>query len=103
MVRLILAFAAFTFLTEASRAQDAGKPSRQWNFDGETPGESPAGFRSAVGKWLIAADGKNRVLAQTAQNADSVFNLILRPDVMYADVEVSVRLKAVAGIVDQGG
>ena len=48
-------------------------------------------------------DGSNRVLAQTAQNADSVFNLILRPDVLYADVELSVRLKAVKGIVDQGG
>ena len=48
-------------------------------------------------------DGKNHVLAQTAQNADSVFNLLFRPDVMYADLELSVRVKAVAGVVDQGG
>ena len=103
MVRLIRFIAGFTLLTGICHAQESGKPSREWDFEGEAAGQAPSGFRSAVGKWSIAADGKNRVLAQTAQNADSVFNLILRPDVMYADVEATVRVKAVAGVVDQGG
>ena len=58
------------------------------------------GRPSAPGRF---ARRSNHVLAQTAQNEDAVFNLILRPDVLYADVELSVRLKAVKGIVDQGG
>ncbi len=43
------------------------------------------------------------MLAQTARNEDAVFNVIIRTDVLYADVDVSVRLKAVKGFVDQGG
>ncbi|MBS0265017.1 MAG: hypothetical protein JSS02_23995 [Planctomycetes bacterium] len=86
------------------RAFSEDAPGRKiWDFDGDTAGQPAAGFRTAVGKWVVAEKGDNRVLSQTAQNGDSVFNLILRPDVLYADVELSVRLKAVAGTVDQGG
>ncbi len=63
----------------------------------------PAGFRTAVGTWSVTLDGQHHVLAQTAQNEDAVFNLILRPDVLFSDVELSVRLRAVKGAVDQGG
>jgi hypothetical protein len=52
---------------------------------------------------MVAQDGKHRVLAQIARNADPIFNLILRPDIMYSDLQLSVRVKAVKGIVDQGG
>jgi len=76
---------------------------RTWDFESDAVGEIASGFKSAVGAWSVEQDGNNRVLAQTARNSDSVFNLILRPEVLYADVEVSVRLKAVAGVVDQGG
>lgn len=76
---------------------------RDWNFESETVGQPASGFRTAVGAWTIAKDGKNTVLAQTATNADSVFNIILRTDVLYADVDLSVRVKANKGIVDQGG
>ena len=86
-----------------SHAQETRQGDRLWDFETDVAGQSASGFRSAVGDWTIAMDGQNRVLAQTATNADSVFNLTLRPDVLYSDVKLSVRLKAVSGIVDQGG
>ena len=77
--------------------------SRQWTFESDTVGKPADGFLTAVGTWTVMQDGDNRVLAQTAQNADSVFNVVLRTDVLYDDLELSVRLKAIKGIVDQGG
>ena len=76
---------------------------RQWNFQADAVGHPPSGFRSAVGAWTVVDDGGNHVLAQTARNEDAVFNVIIRTDALYADVDVSVRLKAVKGFVDQGG
>jgi hypothetical protein len=74
-----------------------------WNFDSDAEGKTATGFTTVVGKWSVVADGKNRVLAQTARSDDSVFNLALIDDANYADVDLSVRLKAIAGKVDQGG
>jgi hypothetical protein len=85
------------------RAQDQPAARRTWDFEADAAGAAPSGFKLVMGQWSVALDGKNHVLAQTVSNADSVFNLILRPDVIYADVELSIRLKAVEGIVDQGG
>ena len=51
----------------------------------------------------MVADGKNHVLEQSAKSDDAVFNLILVDDTNYADLELSVKLKAVGGKVDQGG
>ncbi len=85
------------------QANDAATGNRRWDFESDTAGQPAAGFRSVVGSWTVARDGQNRVLAQTAQNDDPVFNLILRPDVLYSDLDLSVRLKANQGIVDQGG
>jgi hypothetical protein len=97
-------FFLLMFCLTASLAQSAEKTSeRKWDFETETAGQPASGFRTAVGKWTVAQDGKNRVLAQTAENADAVFNVILRTDILYSDVELSVRLKANKGIVDQGG
>ncbi len=76
---------------------------RQWDFQADAVGHPPSGFRSAIGAWTVVDDGGNHVLAQTARNEDAVFNVIIRTDALYADVDVSVRLKAVKGFVDQGG
>lgn len=86
-----------------SHAVEPAQLDRTWDFQSDKVGQPAAGFRIAVGDWSVASDGPNKVLAHTALSADSVFNLILRPDVMYENVEVSVRLKANQGTVDQGG
>lgn len=90
-------------LLSTTGAAESPTAPRKWNFDSDAAGRVPAGFRAAVGSWSIVMDGANPVLAQTAQNADSVFNVIIGTDVLYSDVELSVRIKAVKGIVDQGG
>lgn len=76
---------------------------RVWNFDSDAVGRTPAGFTAAAGTWNVAADGTGRVLEQSAASEDSVFNVVLVDDTNYADVDLSVRLKGVAGKVDQGG
>src|ERR1700693_5830430 len=84
-------------------ADDASTGSRRWDFESDSVGSAASGFRTAVGAWSVAMDGSNHVLAQTAKNPDAVFNLIIQPEILYADVALSVRLKAVQGFVDQGG
>jgi hypothetical protein len=103
LLRTLLAGSIATFAT-------ADEARLHWDFErdsvGKPPaefGKPPAEFRAAVGDWQIARDGANRLLFQAARNADSVFNLILQPEVQFSDAEITVRLKAVDGQVDQGG
>lgn len=76
---------------------------QSWNFDADSAGKIAAGFGAVVGSWTVVADGKNHFLAQTAASDDAVFNLALVDDTNYADIDLSVRLKAIGGKVDQGG
>jgi len=101
--RFFLAILLVSRFTGLTLADDATQGTRKWGFESETIGHVPNGFRSAVGAWNVTQDGPNRVLTQTAKNADAVFNLIVRTDVLFSDVDCSVRLKANQGIVDQGG
>jgi hypothetical protein len=87
--------------TGSTGASDAGR--RDWDFASDTPRRIPKGFVGAVGTWEVVADADNRVLAQKAKSADSTFNIVLISDTSYADLDLSVRMKAVAGEVDQGG
>lgn len=90
-------------LTASLVQGNENQSARRWDFESDSPGEPAAGFKIATGNWIVAKDGENKVLAQTAQNSDSTFNVILRTDVLYADVDLRVRVKGVKGIVDQGG
>lgn len=92
-----------SLLAGMAYADEGAGGNRKWDFENDTVGKLPAGFVSAVGEWMTAADGKNRTLRQSAKSADSTFNLVIRTDVLYSDVEASVRLKADKGVVDQGG
>lgn len=74
-----------------------------WDFEDTSVGKLPPGFKSDVGSWTVAKDGDNQVLAQTAKNPNSVFNVVLLSDTNQKDVDLSVRLKAMAGDDDQGG
>ncbi|WP_373649856.1 hypothetical protein [Schlesneria sp. DSM 10557] len=85
------------------RAQEVTRVSKAFDFESDAVGAPAAGFLTAVGGWSVTMDGTNRVLAQTEQSADSAFNLIFRPELLFEDVELSVRLKGVKGVVDQGG
>jgi hypothetical protein len=104
MKRIILAIIVMLVSTTTIRAQE-GK--RLWNFDADKPGSIAKGFNNEMGDWKIIADStapsQPNGLAQLARNSGSTFNLTLVSDTSYRDVEVSVRMKAVAGREDQGG
>ncbi len=74
-----------------------------WDFEKDQPGAVARGFNSAVGQWEVATVENNHVLYQKARNDDNTFNVVLVDATNYKDLDLSVRLKAVAGDLDQGG
>jgi hypothetical protein len=82
-------------------AQEGGK--RTWTFDDDATGRIAKGFTDEVGEWKVAESDKGKALAQTAKNPNSVFNITLISDTNAKDVDISVRMKPVAGETDQGG
>jgi hypothetical protein len=83
------------------RAADDTK--RSWNFDGDALGQIAKGFSGEVGTWTVVNSDSGNALAQSAKNANAVFNIALIGDTNAKDVDLSVRMKAVAGETDQGG
>ncbi|MFI5458507.1 MAG: family 16 glycoside hydrolase [Isosphaerales bacterium] len=76
---------------------------RTWTFDDDETGAIAKGFTNDVGEWKVAASDKGKALAQSAKNPNSVFNVTLISDTNAKDVDLSVRMKAIAGEHDQGG
>lgn len=77
--------------------------SKTWNFDRDAPGKIAQGFTQEVGVWTVVPSDRGQALAQTAKNPNSVFNVALISDTNAKDVDLSVRMKALAGEYDQGG
>jgi hypothetical protein len=92
-------------------AAEAASAKAAWsvvcNFDTASPGSVPTGFSPRSGDWSVVDDATapspSRALAQTSKSAESAFNLLVMDDVKQSDVELAVKLKAVAGDADQGG
>jgi hypothetical protein len=76
---------------------------RTWTFDDDETGAIAKGFTNEVGEWKVAPSDKGKALAQSAKNSNSVFNVALITDTSATDVDLSVRMKAIAGEHDQGG
>ncbi|NOY92314.1 MAG: hypothetical protein GXP55_14055 [Deltaproteobacteria bacterium] len=80
---------------------------RVFDFDRDAPGQTPAGFEVSVGSWQVVEDASapsgGRALAQQAQSRDADFNVVLAAGTSYADVDVTVTLRAIAGRIDRGG
>ncbi len=76
---------------------------KTWDFESDEPGKIAKGFTNEVGQWEVAKDGDNHVLYQKAKNDDATFNVALVEGTSYKDVDLSVRLSAVAGEIDRGG
>jgi hypothetical protein len=81
------------------------------DFTGDAVNQPPQGFDFAhtagtgrPGRWVVEADGENRVLAQTDADATRArFALAVLAGVSAADVDLSVRIRPVSGVVDQAG
>jgi len=109
-------FTTFALMLVAVAGLAAAEPSQtiQWRFEDASVGKLPEGWSSAkTGKgpgseWKVIEDqtapsGKH-VLAQTsAEGPRPLFNLCVLDEGTYADVEITVSFKAVAGKIDRGG
>ena len=84
-----------------------------FNFDSDAPGKAPAGFTShatadgPAGKWLVseindAPSGKHVVTQTDANNTDNRFPVLIADRGEYADLDVSMKAKAISGKIDQG-
>jgi len=87
----------------AVAAYAADEARRTWTFDGDASGQIARGFSNEVGEWTVVASDKGKALAQSAKNPNAVFNITLIADTNAKDVDLAVRMKAVAGETDQGG
>lgn len=76
---------------------------KTWDFDSDAPGKIAQGFTSEVGTWEVVIDGNNKVLAQKAMSGDDTFNVVLIDGTEFKNIDLTVRLKANAGELDQGG
>ena len=82
----------------------AADPTKKtWDFEKDESGRIAKGFTNEVGQWEVAKDGDNHVLYQKAKNDDATFNVALVEGTSCKDIDLSVKLKAVAGEVDRGG
>ena len=78
-----------------------------WSFEKDKAGSPPANFEFAVtaakqpGKWIIAKDGANQVLAQVDRDkTERRFAMALAKDLLYRDLKISVKAKPIAGEVE---
>ena len=85
----------------------ADKGPRIWSFDQDKVGNAPASFEFAVtakkqpGKWVIAKDGDNQILAQVDRDKTARrFAMALVRNSSYKDLRISVRARPVAGEVE---
>src|SRR5882724_8221548 len=87
--------------------------SKTFNFDSDAGGKAPAGFTShasgggPAGKWVVmemndAPSGKNVVEQTDADSTDTRFPVLIADSGEYADLDVSMKAKAISGKVDQG-
>ncbi len=104
MLRTMVVMVGVILLAGALIAQNQEKV---WNFDTNKPGDIPEGFTNEVGQWKVVADetapSKPNVLAQMAKSSGSTFNVTLVSGTDYRNVDLSVKMKAIAGKEDQGG
>ena len=100
-IRRISLLVAIALISGAASPEEPGK--RTWDFEPDEPDKIAKGFSNEVGRWVVAQDGKNRVFAQKAASEDDKFNVALAEGTSYKDLDLSVRVKAVAGKNDQGG
>jgi hypothetical protein len=122
MWKTMLALAAFLACAGA-RAEEKGTPDRPkeggppanlvpgqaavWGFDRDEAGQLPRGFTTPAGVWKVLADdsapSKGNVVKLTEGGAKPDFNVLLFADTTYVDLDLRVKMKPVAGQIDQGG
>ena len=104
MRSIVVALVIVTGVTAMAHAE-----TRTVTFNQDPVNQPPKGFEfgltAAVGKpgaWVVQAEGSNRFLAQTDPDSTrSRFPLAVLSDVTAGDVDLSVRVRPISGLVDQ--
>jgi hypothetical protein len=97
---------------EAAAPQQAAGKQFAHNFDGDTPGQLPPKFHSALtgrgkpGNWMVQAErsapSQSNVLAQTAEDkTDYRFPVAIADEGSFRDLDLSVKYKAISGTADR--
>ncbi|MBX6311656.1 MAG: DUF1080 domain-containing protein [Isosphaeraceae bacterium] len=92
---------ALGFLVGPALARDEGGTT--WTFETDEPGTIAKGFTGEVGEWKVVQTPEGKALMQQAKNSNPTFNVALIAESDAKDVDLSVRIRAVAGELDQGG
>jgi hypothetical protein len=74
-----------------------------WNFADDTPGSIAKGFTNEAGDWKVVTTDEGKALAQLAESPNANFNVALVEGTSAKDVDISVKIRAIAGKNDQGG
>jgi len=92
---------------------DEGKSEKEWGFEKCKAGSVPKGWQVAetggegkLATWAVVAGGSDsaQAVAITANaNYGGTFNLLIAKETSYKDLEIEVKVKAIAGKEDQGG
>jgi hypothetical protein len=90
-------------LLGSATLQGAEREPVVWTFQDDAVGSIPRGFHEEVGRWRVAKADGHKALAQKGESPDKVFNVILATKHHPVNVELSVRMQAVSGKLDQGG
>jgi hypothetical protein len=105
-MKMIMLFVTLAALGATLVVQGA---SRRVDFSDDAVGQPPKGFEfgytaktGAPGKWIVEAEGANKYLAQVdADNTRARFPVAVLSDISAADIDLSVRFRAISGRVDQ--
>ena len=107
MKRVMIAIAGFVLAVWSLTFDGEAQSMKIWNFDSDSTAVIAKGFTNDFGAWQVIADplapSKPNVLAQMAKSSSPEFNVTLITGTNYKDIDLTVRMKAVAGRIDQGG
>jgi len=105
MLSLGLAMAMVLYVS--ALAEEGGMKPKTWNFDTDKLEAMSAGWTKEVGEWKVVADetapSKGQILAQVAKSDKQIYNIALVNDVNVRNVDLSVKMRPLAGEIDQGG
>ncbi len=110
LAALLLVSFGWSKSREQTETKTENKAGTIFTFDADEVGKMPAGWsnyftgKGGLGKWEIRRDNGGRVLAQVSQeNFGYHFDVIVKDETGYRDLEITVKVKGVKGKEDQGG
>ena len=73
------------------------------NFDSEVVGKLPASWTGVSSTWVIATDGANKALKQTAKSKADQSNICIQNKLKYQNLQMEARIKSLEGGKEKGG